>query len=221
MQIIFKIAAIVILLSGIISTVTPESPLDSGILFLIVPMIILCIFSGQKIKELISKNIIIIISALSFSIFIAISALIEGRNPDFNMILAFSIRTVLIFNLIMTGAAWLGTPGFLWFLGLIPSRAIQAYFLLFYRGISVFKRISPLVIHQIRSRINIQSGEKYLVPRYYIYNMMMKEINMLTYYQAALASRTNPIPVSGSMSPEGWQGSLVLIILSIPVFFIK
>lgn len=221
MQIIFKIAAILILLSGIINTVTPESPLDSGILFLIVPMIILCIFSGQKIKELISKNIIIIISALSFSIFIAISALIEGRNPDFNMILAFSIRTVLIFNLIIMGAAWLGTSGFIWFLGLIPSRAIQAYFLLFYRGISGFKRISPLVIHQIRSRINIKSGEKYLVPRYYIYNMMMKEINMLTYYQAALASRTNPIPVFGSTVPEGWQGSLVLILLSIPVFFIK
>jgi hypothetical protein len=219
MQIILKIAAIVIILCGIIISIKPESPINTGTLFIIIPMIILFISSGITIKSLVSKNIIITISSLSFSVFIAISALIEGGSPEAGIIAAFIIKTVLIFNLILMGAAWLGTPGFLWFLGLIPSRGVQVYFLLFYRGISGFKRISSLVVHQIRSRVNIRSGEKYLVPRYYIYNMMMKEINMLTYYQAALASRNNPIPVTTSLPSGGFAMAALIILISIPSFF--
>jgi len=172
----------------------------------------------MKLKNLIYANILVLIFTGSFITFIIISSFIESSVPEPLMIISFALKTVLIFNLLRLTIAWLGTPGLLWIISLIPWRGIQVYILLFFRGVSHFRRINSLVFHQIKSRINISSREKYLIPRYYLYNIMMKEINMLAYYEAALASRRGQIPACYSVSLQESLAGAAVIFISLPAW---
>lgn len=90
----------------------------------------------------------------------------------------------------------------------------------FFRGVSHFLKTNSLVIHQVKSRINTSSKQKFLIPRYYAYNIMMKEINMLYYYEAALAARAGQIPACYSVPLKETFVAAVIILAFVPAWIV-
>lgn len=220
MSVIIKIAATGITLASIITLITPESPINPGMAIILFTLIVMWLSSGIKLKKLFYSNILILLFTGSFCAFILISSFIESTPPDPLMIISFALKTILIFNLFRISIAWLGIPGLLWLTNIIPYRGVQVYILLFFRGVSHFLKTNSLVIHQIKSRINTSSKEKYLIPRYYAYNIMMKEINMLYYYEAALAARAGQIPACYSIPLKETFVAAVIIIAFVPAWIV-
>lgn len=220
MSVIIKIAATGITLAGIITLITPASPVNPGMAIILFALIIMWLSSGMKLRKLFYSNILILLFTGSFCTFILITSFIESATPDPLQILSIALKTILIFNLLRISIAWLGTPGLLWLTNIIPYRDVQVYILLFFRGVRHFLRTNSLVIHQIRSRINISTKQKYLIPRYYAYNIMMKEINMLTYYEAALAARAGQIPACYSVPLKEVFVACIIIAAFVPAWIV-
>ena len=151
-----------------------------GIMFAVVPL---------NIKQILFRNIPILSFAIFFSIFFFFSAWLKGEAPDFYLLSVTTLKIIFVFNIMFAGTSWLGREGLLFLIKIVPTDRMKLFFILLYRSVNGLRRNSSGIANQIRSRLDLKGRDKLLVPRYYVRNLIMKDLYAFHHNQAALVSR--------------------------------
>ncbi|HMB19692.1 MAG TPA: hypothetical protein VKQ10_01375, partial [Spirochaetota bacterium] len=152
---------------------------------------ILYILSELTFSQLIKRNILIVSFALMLAFFQVVSSVIAGTPVDHEFMGVTFARIFFVYNMIMTSMAWMGKSGFLWLVHTVKSERIRLFLLLFSRTVHMFIKRNRHIIFQLQSRIDTGSRKKYLVPRYYVQNLVAGELYSLQHYQAGLITRVH------------------------------
>lgn len=143
--------------------------------------------SSVRAVEIFRRNLVIFSFIIFYTVFGIITVFISGGS--YCSIAWISLKIILVYNVIWMSLRWLGTTGMLVLMDLIHSENIRLYLTLVAKGISVFKRNSGMIIMQIRSRLEPGRNGKRILVRYYVRNMIFRDVYSVHYLQAALYSR--------------------------------
>jgi len=99
------------------------------------------------------------------------------------------LRMILIFNISVATSAWLGRGGFLFCLKVISIQRIKLFLLLLSRSLGAFEKNAKAAARWVRLRIELTGNQKLLIPKYYVRNLIMKELYSFQHSQAVLVSR--------------------------------
>jgi len=157
--------------------------------------------SGYGMKHVLKRNIFIISFSLFFSVFVYLSAVIESTPFLWDDTLMTVLKIIFIYNTVLPGTGWIGTSGLIYFLNIFPSERIRLFLLLLYRSVKNFIFIHKDIIYSINSRIDLKSADKFLIPKYYLQNIITKDLYDYHLYQASLAVRIHS-PVTGISEKE-------------------
>jgi hypothetical protein len=150
-------------------------------------LFIVSLDSSIRTAEIFRRNLVVLSFIIFYSVFGTITVFTAGGS--YYTVSLISLKIILIFNIIWLSLRWLGTNGILCFMKAIPSEKIRLYLMLVAKGILVFKRNSDMIVMQIRSRLEPGRKSRGILVRYYIRNMIFRDIYSLHYLQAALYSR--------------------------------
>ena len=150
----------------------------------VVLMLIVICSGGMPFARLFLRNIPILFFMGVFFIFMFFPAM--TFNVDKLLIL---FRIILIFNIFLATSAWFGRSGFLFCLKLVPVQRIKLFLLLLSRSLGAFGKNARAAAIGVRLRIELTGRQKLLVPKYYVRNLIMKELYSFYHSQAALISR--------------------------------
>lgn len=150
-------------------------------------LVIAAMDSSVRAGEIFRRNLVIFSFIIFYTIFAIITVFVSGGS--YCTIAWISLKIILIYNVIWLSSVWLGTKGMLVLMSLIPSESIRLYLTLVAKGISVFKRNSGMIVMQIKSRLEPGRKGKRILARYYIRNMIFRDIYSVHNLQAALYSR--------------------------------
>ena len=151
-------------------------------------IIILAFRTGIRAGEFCRRNIFILIFALLFSAF----AFIPGSQPlpgSSGGIFSMFLKIIIIFNLFYLGSRWIGRHGYYSLLNRVSSQGIRLYLLLLGNTVTGFVRNSRLILYQLRSRIGTGIKNRFIFLRYYIQNLIIKDLYSLHLNHAAIVSR--------------------------------
>jgi len=151
---------------------------------------ILCILAIQlRIKpvEFARRNIFIIVFTIIFSSFALISGYLNDKI-EYAQIAANAVKILLIFNIVYIGSLWSGKNGFLCLLNAMPLLRIKVFLLILHNMVLSFIKRSGLILYQLRSRLDL-SRQRGLVARYYVQNLLMKELYSIHLNQASIITR--------------------------------
>ncbi len=166
-----------------------------------VPLLVLpllsCVFlysrQSVKLSQITQGHLFIIPFALTFSLFSFFQDLIIGSASPVSALLLF-LKTVIIFTILMSGRAWIGTGGLLVLMRLIPFGRSRLFLILLVRFLRQFIKNNTLILHQLRARLDLNIRSRLTVARYYFSNLILKELYALHLTQAALVLRVEGPP---------------------------
>ncbi len=150
-------------------------------------LVIVKIHVGVPARILLKQNIMVVSFVIFYLFFGSISMLLDGG--EFARLLRFSVRIFLIFNIINLSLRWIGTDGMLKLAGLIPSERMKLYLILVGKGVYLFERNSEMIVMQIRSRLTQAKRKQATIARYYVHNMIHRELYSIQHLQATLYNR--------------------------------
>lgn len=185
------ILKLITLLLCILHVVLPVGNIPLWLLLNIAAISILYILSELTFSQLIKRNILIVSFAVMLAFFQVVSSVIADKPVDHEFMGVTFARIFFVYNMIMTSMAWMGTSGFLWLVDTVKSERIRLFLLLFSRTVHMFLKRNRHIIFQLQSRIDTGSRKKYLVPRYYVQNLVAGELYSLQHYQAGLITRVH------------------------------
>lgn len=165
-------------------------PSGSGLLtFIMAGGILLALAFSLRIipADLVKRNLFILSFVFIFSSFAALSGYLVG-DVEYREIALTSVKIILIYNTIYIGGYWLGKNGFLSIVDTLPCLRVKLYLLLLYNILSSFIKRNQLIIYQLKSRLNL-SRQRGLVARYYVQNLIVKELYSIHLNQAAIVTR--------------------------------
>lgn len=145
--------------------------------------------TGLTFGRVLYRNIPIISFAVFFSLFILFSAWLRNTPPNYVLLFMTAAKIIFIFNIMLAAVAWLGRNGLLFILKHIPSRRLKLFLMLLCRSIGGLRRNSAGIANQLRSRLDLSGRERFLIPRFYVRNLIMKDLYSFHHNQAALVSR--------------------------------
>jgi hypothetical protein len=99
------------------------------------------------------------------------------------------LKIILIFNISLAASLWLGRAGFLFCLKLVSMQRLKLFLLLLSRSLGAFERNARAAATGVQLRIELTGKQKFLVPKYYMRCLIMKELYAFQHSQAALVSR--------------------------------
>ena len=162
------------------------------IIWLIVSLlsIMLLFYAGAiSVRQFLLRNMPIVSFAVIFSFFILFSAWLSNKPPDMHLLYSTAAKIIFMFNIILAGTAWLGRDGLLFLVKHVPSPRFKMFFILLWRSINGLRRNSAGIVNQIRSRLDLNGRDKYLIPKFYVRNLIMKDLYAFHHNQAAVVSR--------------------------------
>ncbi|MCL2026779.1 MAG: hypothetical protein FWG92_08250, partial [Leptospirales bacterium] len=98
-------------------------------------------------------------------------------------------KIILIFNISIAASGWLGRGGFLFCLRVVPVQRVKLFLLLLSRSLGTFGRNAKAAATGAQLRIELTGKQKFLIPKYYVRSLIMKELYSFYHNQAALVSR--------------------------------
>lgn len=147
--------------------------------------------SGLSLRLVLRRNLLVLVFVLTIAFFQLLTAVISGVSPDYEFVLITAARILLVYNVIMATVAWMGPAGFLRILEKAGSARIRIFLLLFARTVRMFLKLNRQIIYQLQSRFDTGGRNKYLIPRYYVQNLIAGELYSLQHYQAGVISRVH------------------------------
>ena len=147
--------------------------------------------TGMGAMLLLKRNIFILLFASIMTLFVLLSAGIEKRQVDPYTLLLFPVRIIAVYNAVMLTCEWLGREGFIFIVARIPSARVRLYLLLVFRSVKHFLVMNRYIIYQLKSRIDLRSRKRFLVPLYYVRTLIDRELYTYQMNQAALAMRVD------------------------------
>lgn len=165
-------------------------PSDPGLVtFILAGCILLAIAFPLRIipTDFVKRNLFILSFVFIFSSFAALSGYLIG-DIDYREIALTSVKIILIYNTIYIGGYWLGKNGFLSIVDTVPCFRVKLYLLLMYNILSSFIKRNQLIMHQLKSRLDL-SHQRGLIARYYVQNLIVKELYSIHLNQAAIVTR--------------------------------
>jgi len=192
------ILKIITLLAFIVHLLLPAAGTGLWLVLSLLSLTAILAVSGLAPGQILRRNLLVLVFVLTIAFFQLLTAVISGTSPHYEFILITAARILLVYNIIMGSVAWMGQAGFLWLLQRAGSERIRIFLLLFERTVRMFLKLNRQIIYQLQSRIDIGSRKKYLIPRYYIQNLLAGELYSLHHYQAGVISR-----VTGKIRPLG------------------
>ncbi|MFW5771223.1 MAG: hypothetical protein ACOCX9_07280 [Spirochaetota bacterium] len=175
----------------LLHVVLPVEVIPVWVILNIAALSMLFVVSELSIEQLIKRNILLVSFALMLAFFQVLSSAVDGNPVDYVFMGVTSARIFFVYNMIMTSMAWMGKSGFLWLVHTVKSERIRVFLLLFSRTVHMFIKRNRHIIFQLQSRIDTKSRKKFLVPRYYVQNLIAGEIYSLQHYQAGLITRVH------------------------------
>ncbi len=157
---------------------------------LLAPLLLILMALQCRVRagELIRKNIIFISFIISLVLLQVLSGIIhDGIRWD--RIVLISFKSIMIFNIAYLSGAWIGRRGMMDMVSAVPSQRVKLFLILFYRTVKTFLRTSRMVIFQVRSRMNLTARTRLVLARYYVRNLLVKELYSYHFHQAALYTR--------------------------------
>lgn len=139
------------------------------------------------LTEVVKRNFFILTFVIIFSSFAAISGYLTG-DIDYREIALTSVKIILIYNIIYIGGYWLGKNGFLCIVDTVPCFRVKLYLLLLYNILGSFIKRNQLIMYQLKSRLDL-SHQRGLIARYYVQNLIVKELYSIHLNQAAIITR--------------------------------
>jgi len=147
--------------------------------------------SGLTPASALKRNLLVAVMVLTIAFFQLLTAVISGVSPDYQFFLITAARIFMVYNIIMASLAWMGPDGFLWLLERSGSGRIRIFLLLFARTVRMLMKLNRQIIYQLQSRFDISGRKKYLIPRYYVQNLIAGELYSLQHYQSGVVSRVH------------------------------
>ncbi len=159
--------------------------------FLIITGILLAIAAKLRLSlsGIAQRNVFILIFIIIFSSFALISGYLNSYI-DYGIIALTSVKILLIYNIVYIGGYWLGKNGFLYIVNSMPFFRLKLYLLFLYNILTSFIRRNQLIVYQLKSRLDLSKKKSYIA-RYYIQNLIMKEMYTIHLNQAAIITRIN------------------------------
>ncbi|MBD3425129.1 MAG: hypothetical protein GF417_11900 [Candidatus Latescibacteria bacterium] len=137
------------------------------------------------------RNLLVAVFALTIVFFQLLTPVISGSYPDYRFVVITAARILLVFNIIMASLAWMGRDGFLWLLSRTAPGRLRLFLLLFARTAGIFQKLNRQIVYQLQSRFDTSGRKKYLIPRYYVQNLIAGELYSLHHYQSGVISRVH------------------------------
>jgi hypothetical protein len=156
-------------------------------------LIVLMNAPSIKIKQLFKKNIFII----SFPIFFGLFAFISGimaHNLNNKKIFEIILKIIFTFNCIYPGLCWIGQKGLMLIINAVPSERLNLFFIFFIKTIEYLTRTHSRILNQLSVRLNLNYSGKFLIAKYYVRNMIFKELYAFSHNQAAFYTRISEVP---------------------------
>jgi len=147
--------------------------------------------SGLTLKMALRRNLLVFVFVLTIALFQLLTAVISGVSPDYQFFLITAARIFMMYNIIMASLEWMGPAGFLWILQKAGSMRIRIFLLLFARTVRMLMKLNRQIIYQLQSRFDTSGRKKYLIPRYYVQNLIAGELYSLQHYQSGVISRVH------------------------------
>ncbi|HDP81239.1 MAG TPA: hypothetical protein ENN21_10405 [Spirochaetes bacterium] len=145
---------------------------------------ILFIITGSSPRSVLRGNLFIIVFAFVFMIFGLVSGLIEGV-VDYERIVRTSASILLIFNIMYSLKLWMGKNGTLSIINSMPSTRLKVYLMLMWTILAAMRRSVPRIVHQVRARVELSTANRWLIARYYIQNLISKELFIMRNLQVS------------------------------------
>ncbi|MCL1865450.1 MAG: hypothetical protein FWF73_06530 [Spirochaetes bacterium] len=178
---IAKLAAFFLLL---FHTLIPAQNLQLYVVVSIFLTLIMIYSGGMPSTALFFKNIPMFFFAAVFFVFMFFPGMTLSADKFLTL-----FKIILIFNISLAASSWLGRGGFLFCLKFISVQRLKLFLLLLSRSLASFERNVRAAAVGVQLRIELTGKQKLLVPKYYVRNLIMKELYSFQHSQAALASR--------------------------------
>ena len=185
------ILKIITLLACIVHLLLPAARTGLWLILSLIPLAALLAVSGLTAGRILRRNLLVLVFVLTIAFFQLLTAVVSGSSPDYEFILITAVRILFVYNIIMASVSWMGSAGFLWLLDRAGSERVRIFLLLFERTVRMFLKLNRQIIYQLQSRIDTGSSRKYLIPRYYIQNLIAGELYSLHHYQSGVISRVH------------------------------
>lgn len=184
-----KVCAIALMLLQVF--LLTEYPVQIAIVMCALAAMFWCV--SISVRQLLLRNSVIAAFAATFAGFAVVSGLIS-QTLDFRRIIEIVAKILLTFNCLYLGGLWLGREGLMRIVNAMPSERLRLYCVLFYRTAGIFVRAHGRILNQLRSRLDFTFRNRLLIARYYMQNLMFKELYAYHHYQSALYSRVHGTP---------------------------
>lgn len=139
-------------------------------------------------KHLLARNVPVALFAVFFMGMAALSAAVRGEAPS-SAVAALGVRIVLVFNTAFLGGRWIGRFGLLRLFDCIPSERVRLFLVLLVKQAHSLLGANRGVIDVLRSRLVMDRRGRRMVARYYVQNMVFRELRAIRNVQAALYAR--------------------------------
>jgi hypothetical protein len=146
--------------------------------------------SSGGIKALIRKNALYLTFAAVFTVFLIVSARIDGLL-DWRTALLFFVKILIILNLVSSGLSWIGLPGFAFVVNHAPSGRVRLFLIFLRQTAQRLIANSRWTARVINTRMNIHGAGRILIARYYTRNFIMKELYSIHLAQASAVMRAH------------------------------
>jgi hypothetical protein len=167
---------------------------EPAMILLSIPALLLLAYrTGTTPIALAGKNIFILSFTLFYLAFTLASGMLRDELPPPDVLLV-AARIILVYNAVLLSGRWLGANGTQALIRAIPSARIRLFLLMFLRTFGHFRRSHRSVADHVRSRITPSLGAKVIVARYYLQNLIEKELYAYRYHQAAALTRITSVP---------------------------
>ncbi|MBN1534040.1 MAG: hypothetical protein JXA20_15325 [Spirochaetes bacterium] len=161
---------------------------------LAIPALLLLAYrTGTTPVMLARKNIFILGFTFLYLLFALASALPWGMLPPADVPIV-AARILLVYNAVLLSGRWLGVNGMQAVVRVLPSASLRLFLLMFLRTFGHFSRSIRTVADHVRCRLAPTPAGKVLVARYYLQNLMEKELYAYRYHQAAAITRITTVP---------------------------
>ncbi len=133
-----------------------------------------------------------LIILLPLLITIVVMQLLTGfysQAVQYNIIIITSIKILSIGLIIIGVRFFIGVNGFKALLNALPQQ-VKLFCLLLMRILYKLLKLNTMIIFQIQSRIDLQSNQKYYIPKYYSVAFFINQFYALSNYRNGILSRS-------------------------------
>jgi len=177
---------ILVVAAALSLAVAPASPHMMVSICILFSLIALRTQTGPK--RLLIRNVPVTLFAVFYMGMAGLSAALRGDAPS-SAVAALGARIVLVYNAVYLGGLWMGRYGLLRLIDFIPSVRVRLFLVLLIKQAHSLLAANRGIIDSLRSRLDMDRRGRSIVARYYVQNMVFRELRSIRNLQAALYAR--------------------------------